>query len=384
MQVFETDFGGRKFSITTDYVAKQAAGSAWVRYGDTVILATVCVGNRISEGFGGGDCLPLTVDYRERTYAAGKIPGGFFKREGKPREREVLFSRLTDRTIRPLFPSNFKRDIQVACSLLSADLVNDSDVMLIIGASVASMLSGVPFAGPVAAVRIGVLNGEYIVNPSMEQTDKLELDIIVSGTKDSVMMIEGGAAEASEEVVSKVFELAQQEINRMVEFQKQIVGNVVVKEYPEMQPNPEYQEFENKAKLVINPLLDDFLKQSVTDKKEFSEKLNTVKTTSAGQIVLDTPEKIKAFDVVFFEEYHKKARKKIIDTRVRLDGRKPDELRNITCAIGVLPRTHGSALFTRGNTQALATVTLGTPDDMQIMDELAGEYKEHFLLHYNF
>ncbi|OQA91569.1 MAG: Polyribonucleotide nucleotidyltransferase [Elusimicrobia bacterium ADurb.Bin231] len=371
MKKINIDINGKTLEISTGELAKQAAGSAVVRYGDTVVLATVTFDNSTAET---ADFLPLMVDYRERTYAAGKIPGGFFKREGRPREKETLTSRIVDRTIRPLFPEGYNWKTQVNLTLLSSDLENDSDILSVIGASAALGLSEIPFTTPVAAVRVGRIDGKFVLNPTVSERENADIDVFISATDKGVVMLEGCVDEADEDSVMSAIEHGMGYMNKLLEFQKQLFNAnklpLAGKQTDETVVSEVYKNFEQKIKEAVR----------TNDKKTRENLFVEIKKQSAEMF----PEKTSDAAKVIEEITEKSLREMIVTDKIRSDGRKFNEIRPITCKIGVLPRTHGSALFTRGQTQALATVTLGTPHDMQIMDELAGEYKKRFMLHYNF
>jgi polyribonucleotide nucleotidyltransferase len=369
------DVGGKTLTVATGHVARQANGACMVNVGDTTVLVTAVAGREPKENC---DFMPLTVDFRERTYAAGKIPGGFFKREGRPREKEILTSRIIDRTIRPLFPEFWRNPTQVGVMLLSTDNVHDADVMGVIGASIALRLSDIPFPTPVAAVRIGRIDGNLIINPTAEQQKNIELDMIVSGTKDAILMVEAGAGELSEAEMLQALQRAHEEIKKICDFQLQFP------EKPRMQAvAPQIDE--NLRKEVESSCLPKADKVvTIKDKAERELEWSDFKKELKAGMAEKYPDQNANIDLMVEDILYKKARALILDKKVRTDGRQLDEVRPIECLTGVLPRTHGSALFTRGQTQALVTATLGTPDDAQIMDELAGEYKERFMLHYNF
>lgn len=371
-------FGSQELFIETGRMAKQASGSILVRVGETVILVTATVDSKVKDE---QDFFPLTVDYRERTYAAGKIPGGFFKREARAREKEILTSRLIDRSIRPLFPEGFMNAVQVNAILLSSDHVNDTDIPSIVGTSLALSLSEIPFQGPIAAVRIGMIKGQWVVNPTVEEQEESSLDLVVSGSKKGVLMVESGSIELSEEKMLEALEVAQKEIFALCDAQSQFIsehGKSKMEFIPPVE-DPELVKAVNSAvrqKIKTNV--------RISDKSQRENSLAKIKNETALSLAEQFPEQEKAIGAIIENILYEEARELILKEQVRTDGRKLDEIRSIACEVGVLPRTHGSALFTRGQTQSLATVTLGTADDMQIMDELDGEYKERFLLHYNF
>jgi polyribonucleotide nucleotidyltransferase len=370
--------GNSKIEIETGNVARQANGAAWVRVGDTVVLVAAASSWRVRPGT---DFFPLTVDYRERTYAAGRIPGGFFKREGKARDREILIGRLIDRTVRPLFPDHIRFDVQISALPISADEQNDPDIPAMIGASVALAISDIPWNGPIGAVKVGEVDGQLVVNPTLEQQEKSTLDIVVAGKKDAIMMVESGANELSEERLIEALSLAQAEINKQCDVISDLAKKI------------------GKAKIVV-PLPEhnqDLVKQ-VNDltRAGFRDAVKIADKHSREKAIKDLAEKAHAaLDEKFPEDLasigatldtieYEEARRLILEENRRTDGRGMEDIRPIDIRTSVLPRTHGSAIFTRGQTQALATATLGSPADQQIMDELSGEYKERFMLHYNF
>lgn len=372
------ELGGKTFHIETGEVAKQAGGSALVRLGDTVVLVAATMGKEPREGV---DFFPLTVDYRERTYAAGRIPGGFFKREGRPREKEILTSRLIDRSIRPLFPEDLRHEVQIQVLVLSTDQLNDTDIPAMMGASVALTLSDTPWDGPIGAVRIGRVDNQFITNPTIGEQEKSDLNVVVAGRKGKLLMIEGLAMQAPEPLMVEVLTLAQSKIDELCAIQEKFFGSRGRKKFV----------FEKKGmdevlEKEVTPELRRKIKEALKVKEKLSreDSLSVIKKEALEQYKDKTPEQLADIGKLFENLVYEEVRRMIFDEGTRVDGRKLDEIRPISVQVGVLPRTHGSALFTRGQTQALATVTLGTPGDKQIMDELEGEYKERFLCHYNF
>jgi polyribonucleotide nucleotidyltransferase len=378
MHTREISVGRHKISIETGRLAKQADGSVVVRSGDTMVLVTACTAATPREGI---DFLPLTVDYKEYTYASGRIPGGFFKREGKPTEKEVLTSRLIDRPIRPLFPAGWRNETQIIALVLSADSENDSDVLAITGASAALALSGIPFTRSIAGVRMGLVDGEFVVNPTFEQRKRSRLDLIVAGTKDGIVMVEAGAKEVTEEemvqalerahaaikeIVSSIDALAQQAGKKKTAVTKREIG----KEF--------YREVEEK---VLVPLAD---AMRIQDKLENYGTVDQVLSNLIASLPEGEIERKVEAKAIFKELKEKVLRDEILERGKRLDGRAFDQIRPITIEVGVLPRTHGSAVFTRGETQALVTATLGTADDQQKVETVDGETWKRFMLHYNF
>ncbi len=377
----ELEWGGRKLILETGRMARQADGAVLVTYDETTVLATAVAEKEPRPGL---DFFPLTVHYVERTYAAGKIPGGFFKREGRPSEKETLTSRLIDRPIRPLFVSGFKHETQVICTALSFDLENDPDIAALVGASAALTLSGLPFMGPIGAARVGYKDGEYLLNPSAEELLESELDMVVAGTKDAVMMVESEASELSEEIMLGAVMFAHREMQVVIDAIIDLAERAA-KEPWELKEAPDHSsEMEQLTSLVEADLRAAYaepVKQTRTNMvAELRDK--AVENMAAGE-----DEDGLAASVVtdLFKKLEKKiVRGQIIDTGQRIDGRDTRTVRPIECQVGVLPRTHGAALFTRGETQALVVSTLGTGDDEQIIDALGGSYRENFLLHYNF
>jgi polyribonucleotide nucleotidyltransferase len=370
---------GKEITVETGEVAKQARGSVLVRSGDTVVLVAVCMSHEPKPG---ADFLPLTSDYRERTYAAGKIPGGFFKRETKARDKETLISRLVDRSVRPHFPEGLYHDIQLSMMLLSIDQENDPDMLAMLGASVAIGLSDIPWNGPIAGVRVGRVNDQFVINPSPEEQTLSTLNLVVAGRKGSPVMIEGGANELSEELMVQALGLAQSKIDELCAWQEAF-----------------FKQYARQPKFAFEPVkLDPAMKKDMESK--ISEKIKTalrvpeklqredaianIKSEAMKELKVSYPTEV-AFGPALIEEIiYNEVRRMIIHDKVRPDGRPYNKVRQLSMQEGVLPRAHGSALFTRGQTQALVTATLGTPRDMQIIDDILGEYKERFLLHYNF
>ncbi|MBL8075478.1 MAG: polyribonucleotide nucleotidyltransferase [Nitrospira sp.] len=379
IHVVELEVAGRTLRLETGRVAKQADGSIWASYGDTVVLATAVSAQTAKPGI---DFLPLTVDYQEKAYAAGKIPGGYFKREGRPAEKEVLTSRLIDRPLRPLFPEGFYFETQVIASVLSADKTGSSDVIGITAASAALAVSNIPFNGPVAGVKIGCINRQLVVNPDLEAMEQSDLHLVVAGTADAVMMVEAGANELSEETMLQALELAHSEIKKIVrkidELAKKVgrVKRDVVEESIDSTLQAEIKS------LVAQPIRDAIM---ISNKSARQERLDQILAETIQK--LQKPEdssRERHVKIVFHQLEYTEVRKMILEKQSRADGRGPSDIRPITCQVGALPRAHGSAIFTRGETQSLAVVTLGTTDDEQRIDALEGEYTRTFMLHYNF
>jgi polyribonucleotide nucleotidyltransferase len=380
MQRVEMPLGRYTLSIETGRMAKQADGAVLVRLGDTVVLATACAQK---EPRAGVDFLPLTVDYRENTYAAGKIPGGFFKREGRPNEKEILTSRMIDRPLRPLFPEGYNSETQVIGLLLSADMENDSDTLSIIGASTALIISDIPFETAVAAVRVGYWDGQFVVNPtSTELRTKSELNLLVAGTEDAIVMVEAGAKEASEAVMVQALDEGHKAIKQIVALQKDLRAKVGKPKRPFTRKPIDPALAAEIEQALSDPLLEAMRMQG---KISSYARMKEVRDQVLASIPEDQPEKRVLVSPVYDAVREKLLRKEILENNRRPDGRGFDQIRNITCEVGVMPRTHGSALFTRGETQALVTVTLGTSEDMQIIDTVQEpDYKKRFMLHYNF
>ncbi len=371
------EVGGRPLRFQTGKLAKQADGSVLVSQGDTMVLVTAVMSDEPREEI---DFFPLLVEYRERAYAAGKIPGGFIKREGKPSDEEVLKSRVTDRSIRPLFPKGFRNDVQVVAFVISADQENDPAVLAINGASAALHISRIPFEGPVGAVRVARVNGELLVNPSYQAQQEADINLVVSGTKDAVVMVEGGAKEVPEEEVLDAILFAHQEIKRIVEAQEELRSLAGKEKYDFIAPSLDDATKEKIKKWVFERIESVI---TIKDKHERREKLRELKELML--IELSIPEEEEFLAKEAFNEAEKEfVRKMVLEKGVRIDGRKPDEIRPITIEVGLLPRAHGSALFTRGQTQALVTTTLGTPEEYQVVEGLLPEEQKRFMLHYNF
>ncbi|HUP38524.1 MAG TPA: polyribonucleotide nucleotidyltransferase [Vicinamibacterales bacterium] len=374
----ELEINGTPLSFETGKYAKQADGSVIVRMGESVVLVTACAASTAREGI---DFLPLTVDYKEYTYASGRIPGGFFKREGKPTEKEVLTSRMIDRPIRPLFPSGWRYESQIIALVLSADSRFDTDVLAISGASAALALSGIPFRKTLASVRVGQVDGQFVINPTFEQRKKSLLDLIIAGTSDGLVMVEAGAKEVPEEEMVQALEAGHAAIKRIVETIDALAKEggktkrtVTRKEYD----TAFYREVEEKVMIPLGDAM------RIQDKLENYGTVDQVLADLVGSIPDGEVQRKVEAKAIFKELKEKVLRDEILEKRVRLDGRKFDEIRPIWSEVGVLPRVHGSSVFTRGETQALVTVTLGTSDDQQKIETVEGEVYRRFMLHYNF
>lgn len=380
IHVEEIEWAGRTLRLETGRVARQADGAVLVTYGETTVLATVVADRTPKPGL---DFFPLTVNYQEKTYAAGKIPGGFFKREARPSEKETLISRLIDRPIRPLFAKGFKCETQVILTVLSHDLENDPDIVAMVGASAALCLSGAPFLGPIGAARVGYIDGEYVVNPTLDQMPGSILNLVVAGTADAVLMVESEAQELSEEIMLGAVMKGHED------FQPVIEAIIRLAERGAREPREHVVEDKSELLAAARKLAEKDLQAaySIAGKEERYEAISAAKAKVVEALCdpedenAPVPNKVGE---VFKSMEADIVRGQIIETKSRIDGRGLADVRQIKCEVGVLPRTHGSALFTRGETQALVVTTLGTSDDEQFIDALEGTYKENFLLHYNF
>jgi len=378
--VKEMDWGGRKLVLETGRIARQADGAVLATLGETSVLCTVVAAKSPKAGI---DFFPLTVNYQEKTYAAGKIPGGFFKREGRPSEKETLVSRLIDRPIRPLFPEGFRNETQVVCTVVSHDLENDPDVVAMIGASAALTISGVPFMGPVGAARVAYIEGEYVLNPTTEALKTSDLDLMVAGTGDAVLMVESEAKELPEDIMLGAVMYGHKEMQAVIDLIIDLAEDSA-KEPWDLAEKPDHSDIAAKIKDLAEAGLREAY--AITVKQDRVAKINEVKAATKeafpaegddavdGQVVGDLLKKLEK-DIV---------RGAILDTGKRIDGRDLETVRPILGEVNVLPRSHGSALFTRGETQAMVVATLGTGDDEQLIDALDGSYHENFMLHYNF
>jgi polyribonucleotide nucleotidyltransferase len=374
------EVGGRVLTLETGKIAKQANGAIVARYGDTVILNTACMATKANDK----DFLPLTVDYRENTYSAGKIPGGFFKREGRPTEKEILTSRLIDRPMRPLFPESWRNETQVNSMVLSADSDNDPDVIAVTGAAAAAYCSDLPFPTPIAAVRVGLVNGQLVANPTVAEQKTSLLNIVIAGSEDAIMMVESGALEVSEETVVEALEFGHAQVKKLVAAIKELHAQLKPKKV-EVEPWPFDQAIYDTLKKTIGADLKDALNTEKHPKKESYHLVDELKAKVAEAIPEEDEEKLKLTKRAFDRLKEDIFRDEILNARRRPDGRAFDKIRKITCEVGLLPRVHGSALFTRGETQALATLTLGTKEDQQRLDLLfAQDQHKRFMLHYNF
>jgi polyribonucleotide nucleotidyltransferase len=377
-QKVEIEFHGRPLTVETGRMAKQAGGAALVRFGETVVLVTATASASPREGI---DFFPLTCDYQEKTFAAGKIPGGFFKREGRPAEKEVLTSRLIDRPLRPLFPSGFNCETQVIATVLSHDKENDPDVLSLLGASTALVLSDIPWNGPIAAVRIGRVDGRFVVNPTNSQLATSDMNVIVAGSRDAIVMVEGGARMVPDTDVLEALFTAHEALQPLVSLQESL-QRLVGKRKRAFPPPAVDAELEQRVRRVALPKLRAAL--AVAGKHERYAALDAARDEVVAELAAQTPERVKEISGLFARVKKQVVREAIVHEQRRLDGRGLADVRPITCEVEVLPRTHGSALFTRGETQALVVSTLGTSSDEQKIDALIGEQYKKFMLHYNF
>jgi polyribonucleotide nucleotidyltransferase len=375
----EWTFAGRPLILETGRMARQAHGACLVQYGETVALCTVTAQDKPTHL----PFFPLTVEYRARSYAAGKIPGGFFKREGRPAEQEILSARLIDRPIRPLFPDGFQNETQVMVHVLSADQENDADVLGMLGTSVALNLSKVPFAEPVAGVRVGRIQGQWVLNPTFQQLEYSDVEIVVAGTEDAILMVEGGAVEVPEAEIAEGLVAAHEGIRELCRFQREFMEGI-------QQPKMEWvkvevdEQLRSRVSELSSDRISDVLR--IADKAERNEALSALRAEVQLTLAEDFPEAEELIAQLMSRSEKAAMRRRIIEQGVRADGRGPDEVRPITSEVGVLPRTHGSALFTRGQTQALGVATLGTQQDEQRIESInsAQETTKSFMLHYNF
>ncbi len=379
MKHVQRNFAGRPLRLEAGRLAKQAAGACLLQFGETVVLAAVTVSDNVSTL----PFFPLTVEYREKSYAAGKIPGGFLKREGRPSDEEILSARLIDRSIRPLFPEGFKNEVQVFVYVLSADQENDADVLGLTAASTALEMSKVPWNGPIAAARVGRVEGAWILNPTFQQLEFSDVDLVVSGSRDGIVMVEGGALELTEAEIVKGLEVAHKGIRELLDAGGELVADM-------RQPKMEWTRIESPAGLgarvkeLAEPRVAEAL--NLPEKTERAQALAALKATIQEQLAAEFPENLKDVAAVIEEIEYRTMREQVLARGERVDGRDLDTVRPISCEVGVLPRTHGSALFTRGQTQALVSVTLGTVSDEQRIDsiDVADETSKSFMLHYNF
>ena len=375
----EMDLGGRKLTFETGKIARQADGAVMITYGETKVLCTAVGAKKPRTDL---DFFPLTVNYQEKTFAAGKIPGGFFKREARPTEKETLTSRLIDRPVRPLFHPNYKCETQLICTVLAHDLENDPDIVAMIGTSAALTISGIPFMGPIGASRVGYIDGEYILNPVLETMQDSQLNLVVAGTNEGVLMVESEANELSEEIMLGAVMFGhkanQEIINSIVD-----LAQACAKDPRDV---PETPEIVSQIKSAVQELSEDGLREaySISEKSARQDKISSIKATVMENFIENEDATDMIVGSVFKEIEKDIVRKGLIKTGQRIDGRDTKTVRPIVSEVGILPRAHGSSLFTRGETQAMVVATLGTGQDEQIIDGLDGDYREHFMLHYNF
>ncbi|HWV58852.1 MAG TPA: polyribonucleotide nucleotidyltransferase [Longimicrobiales bacterium] len=381
MHRVEKTFAGRRLILETGRMARQAHGAVLVQYGETVVLCTATMQDTpTSLPF-----FPLTVEYREKSYAAGKIPGGFIKREGRPSEKEILSARLVDRPIRPLFPDGFMHETQVFATVLSADQENDADVLAVVGASAALSISKIPFDGPIAAVRVGRIEGQWVLNPTFQQLEFSDVDMVVAGKEDSIIMVEGGAVEVPEEELLDGLAVALEGIRELVEIQRELMAVISVPKFEWAPTVVVPEELRTRVEELGRARVRESL--NLRDKSERNQALAALREDVLAQVAEEFPDFDERATIEVLSEIEKDVmRRQVIERGERADGRKPEEIRPITCEVGVLPRTHGSALFTRGQTQSLAVVTLGTSADEQRVEtiDVAQETSKSFMLHYNF
>ena len=375
---FQYSLAGRDLVVTIGKVALQAGGSCLVQYGDTVVLVTATQSKEPREGI---DFFPLSVDYEEKLYSVGKIPGGFIKREGRPSEKAILTSRLIDRPIRPLFPEGFRNDVQVIATVLSVDQDNSPEIAAMIGSSIALSVSDIPFDGPTGAVIVGLIDGKFIINPNCEEREKSSIHLTVSGTKSAIMMVEAGANEVPEETMLEGILLAHEEIKKICSFVEEIAKDCGKEKskYEVFKPNEELEE-----KIIAYGTEKLITAINTVEKQEREDNIAQVSNEILEKFLADYPETEKDIDEIIENIIRKEVRRLIIEEGIRPDNRKVDEIRPITCEVGLLPRTHGSGLFTRGQTQVLTITTLGAISDAQVIDGLGEEDSKRYMHHYNF
>ena len=380
MQRIEKTFAGRKLVIETGRMAKQASGSCLVTFGDTMVLATVTVSDNKSPL----PFFPLTVEYKEKTYAAGKIPGGFIKREGRPSDGEILSCRIIDRSIRPLFPEGFQNEVQVFCYVLSADQENDADVLAMVATSYALNAGKTPFAEPIAGVRVGRVQGNWVLNPTFQQLEYSDMELVVAGSKESILMVEGGALEVSEDDVVEAITVAHAGIQELIGYQEELLALAPKVEKLDWVGAPVTEGLADKVKGLADARISEALNQK--DKQTRVQAVEKVKHAIADELNFELPDNAKEIKSILGDLEYAALRSQVLTTKKRVDGRAPNEVRPISIDSSVLPRAHGSALFTRGQTQALVAVTLGTANDAQRLDSIdsPNETTRTFMLHYNF
>ncbi len=373
----ELMWGGRRLVLETGKVARQADGAVMATYGETTVLCTAVA---MKQPKPGQDFFPLTVNYQEKTFAAGKIPGGFFKREGRPSEKETLTSRLIDRPIRPLFAPGFRNETQVVCTVLSHDLENDPDIVALVGASAALTLSGIPFMGPIGGARVGYIDGKYVLNPQLDELPNSQLDLIVAGTQEGVLMVESEAKELSEEIMLGAVMFGHQQFQPVIQAIIELAENAAKEPWNLPPASPEAAAIAATTRGVVAGDL--AAAYAERQKQARSDKIDAAKAKLGGAFA--DPAQLQYAQKTFKEIEKEIVRGAILKGTPRIDGRDTKTIRPIVCEVGILPRAHGSALFTRGETQAIVVTTLGTGQDEQIIDALEGEYRSHFMLHYNF
>ncbi|MBM3324690.1 MAG: polyribonucleotide nucleotidyltransferase, partial [Calditrichaeota bacterium] len=369
-----------RFPLTLEVgrVANQANGACWLTYGDTVLLATAVVAPETQQEL---DFLPLSVDYREKLSAVGRIPGSFFRREGRPSEKEILSARLIDRPIRPLFPDGFFSEIQIMVSVLSSDGQMDPDTLGAIAASTALSVSEIPFLGPIASVRIGMINGQYVINPTRKEIEESLLDLVVAGSEKSIIMVEGEAREISNDLMVEAIARAHEEIRRVIVLQKELTEQVGRSKL-EVSPPIRIEELDRKLESRLEGAVEELSR--ISEKQERRAKLRELEEATILALAEEFPDDGKYVSEWIQTRFQKRMRENVLRKGIRLDGRGPKNIREIDISVGLLPRVHGSALFTRGQTQALGMVTLGTKFDEQKIDGLEGVYTKPYMLHYNF
>jgi polyribonucleotide nucleotidyltransferase len=373
----ELTWGGRRLVLETGKLARQADGAVLATYGETTVLCTAVAMKNVKPG---QDFFPLTVNYQEKTFAAGKIPGGFFKREGRPSEKETLVSRLIDRPLRPLFAPGFRNETQVICTVLSHDLENDPDIISMIGASAALTISGIPFLGPIGGARVAYIDGKYVLNPTLAELPRSELDLVAAGTADGVLMVESEARELSEDLMLGAVTFGHREFQPVIQAIIDLAETCAREPWDLPPPSPEHDKIEARLRETIGPLIEAAYREH--GKQDRSNRLDAAKA-QVSELFVD--EEQRALALKIFKDLEKEiVRGAILRGSNRIDGRDARAIRPIAAEVGILPRAHGSALFTRGETQALAVATLGTGQDEQVIDALEGEYRENFMLHYNF
>ena len=372
------ELAGKTLSVEIGKLAQLADGSVLIKCGDTAVLVTACASDKPREGI---DFFPLSVDYEEKLYAVGKIPGGFIKREGKPTEKAVLSSRLIDRPIRPLFPEGFRNDVQIIATVLSVDQDNSPEILAMVGSSIALSISKIPFSGPTASVLIGLIDGEFILNPNASQREQSELHLVVSGTKEAVMMVEAGAKEISEEVMLEAILFAHDNIRKIIEFIEEITDKVGVEKMI-VEATSADEELEGKVKEFATDKMLNAIR--TIDKQERLENMDKVTEETVLFFSEEYPDNTKDIEEVLYKIKKEQVRSLILNEGIRPDDRKIDEIRPISCEVGLLPRVHGSGLFTRGQTQVLTVATLGALGDVQVLDGLGVEDSKRYMHHYNF